>query len=455
MRQITFEGQLPSVKHVLANLEWMTTNTKDFKSARAELKSQGKEWITLASSSSQAKEMLNYGVVERTSLPKQGPTVSLAGWLALSFRDGAVLAVEEVSDTDSGETAYWMCLINDGQVLSGSDIIIDDWETIESLSGSSVEALGADNLGYVGNVAHELEFAKSDEPYPALADVLVRTAVKKAKFSTAEGNRFTKLILLGTVFSLLIGGGAWYGIQTYVQSQEVADRQEKSRERQLNRARQEYQRILNEFGQMAHAGQTSNLLWDSVLSDTKTKIDGWLLQRISCQGTECTLIYSNSDLTLPRVLRDSIGSRCEKVIVDAEGIEASCTMSFPMVPIAEPGLGNNVSEAQIEQVLLSQGQINTLQEQFMTMARLAEGTAYAVNAPVAYPFNGSRFLPQAQRFQQGEWALAFPIDYFDTVSDFLGAYQGAALKEISLIWPSKIVQMRGMYVTGEETNNEG
>lgn len=455
MRLISFDGQAPFVKHVLVDLEWMTASAKDFKSVRAELKSNNKEWLTLPSSNSATKEMLNYGVVDQSALPKQGHSISLAAWLAHSFRQGSILAVEEIEDKQQGTPAYWLCLINDGQVLAGTDIVLDDWETVEEMAQGSVDALGDDELGYVGSATHQLSFVDAEEPYPALADVLTRAVAKKARFTNSEGNRLVTLVALAVVATTLVGGGAWYAVDAYLESEAIAERQERKRERQIRRAKNEYQQILTEVGQKANAGITALNLWATVLHETQTKISGWELQGAECKGSQCAIEYRNTDLTLPRVLRKSLGGFCNEIQVDPEGLVATCTRTYQVEPIAQPQNGAMVTEDQIASVLLSEEDVNELQAGFMTVAKIADGTAYAVNEAAAYPFSGSRWLPQARVFEQGEWGLAFPIKYYRSVSNMLNRFRGVALEEASLNWSSRSIELRGIYVTGEENQNEG
>ncbi|ONF42605.1 hypothetical protein BTO32_15470 [Marinobacter lutaoensis] len=454
MRLIQFEDQPGFAKNVAVGLEWMTTNTKEFKNIRKALGSQNKEWLTLASSNPSTKEMLNYGVVDRGALP-QGSCVSLAAWLALSFRQGAILAVEEVEDKQEGLSKYWMCLINDGQVLAGTDILEDDWDTVEEFALGSVEALGDEQLGYVGNAANRLSFVSAEAEHPNLADVLDRAAFRKARFRGGENSGARNRVAFFGLIVLVVGSVGWYGMNAYLDAKNIESQQQRNRENQIERAREEYQNILNDLGGMAQAGPTIRTMWKSVLFPTETRIGGWELEAIECAEKDCQIQYKNTDLTLPEKLQTRLDGFCDSLTIDAEGIVGICAKGYEDTPIAHLGELPIVTDEQIIDVLLTKADLDRLLAGFMTLARMAQGSAYAINSAVEYPFRGSRWLPDARVFRQGEWSLVVPVKYIDSIGILFDQFRGVAVSTLSLNWNSRMVELRGIYVTGEEISNEG
>ncbi|ARM86297.1 type 4b pilus protein PilO2 [Marinobacter salarius] len=455
MRRVLVENCPPFAKHVLAGIEWSTTNAKDFKAARAELKTNGKEWLTLSSSNGATKETLNFGAVPKSTLPKQGNGISLGAWLANSMRKGAILALEQVHDQDNDAPVYWICLINDGQVIAGTDILVDDWETAEMMAQGEVEALGDDKIAYVGRNIHELEFIEDSEPYPSLSEILSKSAVVKAKFKNAESSRFTAIVAGVVIGVSLIGGGGYYALDSYLASSELADREERRRENQTQRAKDEYQRLLNKVAGLPNAHKSMNAVGRTVISPTETKIGGWELQKIECIDQSCLINYQNSDLTLPDVLRRGLGNHCDTLEVSADGVDAVCEKAFQAPPLAKGENSPLVQESDIIPLLLSDQEIRRLKAQFMTVAKLTSESAYAINDAIEYPFNGSRWLPEARVFKQGEWVVSFPIRYYSVILGLFGKQQGIALNEVSLNWGNQIVELKGIYVTGEGKGNEG
>ena len=447
MPGVLLANQPVYVKSILADVQWTTASAKEFKAARGKLTKDGLEVISLTSTNPQTKEMINYGVTKKANLAKQGHTIALGAWLANTFKTGTVLALEKVEEAISEDFRFWLCIVNDGQVVTGTDALFEDWNTAAAVAESTIDALGAEEVGYVGTEASQLSFNRhSDEP-PQLADVLSKSALQKSRFKSVDSQRSLIIIGSGALVLACLCILAYHFINKSMVENEVAERADQRREAQRTQAQEEFQTILNEVGSMSSAGATAGSWWDSPIKPAITSVDGWKLVVIICETGSCAFDYDNTNLTLPGLLKAAIGSRCSTLAVVADGTKAKCAIGItnePLLP-AKASNGGQVMESQVQSMLLDESDIDKLLSDFMTVSTLGEGTSYAINSAIEYPFRGSRYLPLVQMWNQGEWGLTFPIEYIEAVSAMLARYRGVALTSLKINWSSRIVELQGLY----------
>ncbi|ABM21055.1 MULTISPECIES: type 4b pilus protein PilO2 [Marinobacter] len=451
MPEILLNGSPEYAKNILTDIEWTILGSKEFRKAKPEMRTQGLEFLALTSTSSQSKDMVNIGQIPKAELPESGKAVSLAAWLAHTFRSGTILALEEVEQRREETMAYWLCIVNDGQVVIGTDTLIEDWETVVTMAESTLEALGADNVGYIGEAARNLPFNTDARDCPVLAEALTKSAHQKAIIKRTSNSNLTTILTVGLLVSFVAAGGAWYGIMYGLDGAETAEQAEKRRDLQRKRAQNEFQTILNETGGMNAAGHTLASIWISPIKDTPTQIDGWNLQSAVCAESSCKLTYLNSNLTLPADIKATIGGWCDQLAISADGTTAECDIQYvgkPMIVSQEPS--GQIYETDINEALLDQSEIDRFQGELMKIARLGPGTAYAINEPAEYPFRGSRFLPLVEMWNQGEWGLTFPARYWSAVTSMLRSFNGIAVKTVSINWGAQVVELNGLYIAKKE-----
>lgn len=212
MPEILLNGSPEYAKNILTDIEWTILGSKEFRKAKPEMRTQGLEFLALTSTSSQSKDMVNIGQIPKAELPESGKAVSLAAWLAHTFRSGTILALEEVEQRREETMAYWLCIVNDGQVVIGTDTLIEDWETVVTMAESTLEALGADNVGYIGEAARNLPFNTDARDCPVLAEALTKSAHQKAIIKRTSNSNLTTILTVGLLVSFVAAGGAWYEI---------------------------------------------------------------------------------------------------------------------------------------------------------------------------------------------------------------------------------------------------
>lgn len=452
MPQVLLENQPSFVRHVIADIEWSTESLKSYKDSRKEMSANAIEHVVLTSSVAASKDQINVGRISRGQLPDKGVSVSLGAWLAHEFRTGTVVALEEIEHGREEHDLYWLCVINDGQVVIGTDTLFEDWESaVEYLSGT-LEALDAASIGFVGTGARDLQINIDAKDCPSLSEALSKSTAQKAKIRNSASGNLPQTIVLAGVLAILGGGLAWYFLADSFGSSETAAQAEQRRAQQQQRAQFEFEGILNDTGGRAAAGATLKSLWDRPVSITQTRVGGWVLQGILCAEAQCIARYLNTNLSQPTLLRESISRSCETLAISADGTSAQCTIpvqSQPLVmPEDESGL---IYENQLQAVLLGDADRDVMLGEFMKIATLGPGTAYAINEPVEYPFRGSRYLPLVDMWNQGEWALTFPMQYWQTVANMLGEFNGVSLSEVSINWGSKVVELQGLYVAKRES----
>lgn len=452
MTEILINNCPDYAKHaLLAGIDWTIISNKKVRKSTVEMRAQGQECLTLTSTNSQSKESVNVGQVPRVNLPDSGKAVSVAAWLAHTYRSGTILALEEVELRLEEKSAYWLCIVNDGQVVIGTDILIEDWETVTAFAESTIEALDSDSIGYVGGAARNLTQNTDARDCPELVEALAKPAYHKAVVKRTSSSNSTTILSVILLLAFIGAGGTWYYLENGTEGEETAAQAEKRRAAQRQRAQLEFEGILSETGSLPAAGRTLSALWAHPIESTHTKIGGWELQGVVCKENTCQLTYLNTNLTLPADLKASIGPRCESLTVTADGINAECTIPYeghPMVTATDES--GQIYEQDIEAALLNQNDLNRLQGEFMKIARLGPGTAYAINEPAEYPFRGSRFLPLVEMWNQGEWGLTFPVRHWHAVAAMLNSFNGIAVKAVSINWGAQVVELNGLYISQKE-----
>lgn len=456
MTQVAISNAPKYAKHVTAGLEWITASASEFKLQKKRMASSDIAWLTLAGSNPATKEMINYGQIDKAWLPKEGRSVSLAAWLAETFKTGTIFAVEQVDEgSDGGEPRYWFCAVIDGQVVTGSDVV-ENWDTVQDLVRSNLEILDDPAIGYIGKQAHLLPSREGEDNTPALAEVLNKGAFKKALLSQAVDSKAPLIIAAALVVTSVLAGGGYWWYHASSQEREAAERAAKARQNQIVRAQQEYQGLLQDLAQMSHAGRTLNAMWFDAIMTTPARIGGWKIDTFTCEAGACNFTYLNSDLTLPAELKLRLGAMCDSLTIQIDGLGAQCTRTYKTAPIVG---GDNseetpqVGEADIVAIALTAPLINNLQADLMRIGRLGQGASYAINDPIAVPFPGSRYLPTSRDFKHGEWAATFKIRDYQAILTSMNRYTGVALDKLEATWGSGVVELQGRYLTVDRTED--
>ena len=442
MDRVYIKDQPSFAKNLVVGVQWTTESGKEFKATRTKLKTEGWDWLELSGNKSDSQEMTNYGVVLKENLLKQGETASLAAWLANCFREGTVVAVEAVDLVGTEDSCIWYCIINDGQVVTGSDVLCTDTKTANAAIQETLEALGVDDPGFIGLQASELGDWNTESETTSLSEVLTKTGFKRACFKSAgSGNGSAYAVLVVGALALVVGCGWWYATNHMAES-DAAYQAEQARKSQLRRAEREYRQILQEVGGKHQAGLTMQAMWDQVFRNTQTQVGGWELESIDCVAGSCTASYTNTDLTLPKHLKAALADQCDDLNIGSDGTTADCLSGYEGVSLIADEVK---TDQQLNGALLTETEVERLRADFMTVAKLGSGTGYALNDAIQYPFRGSRYLPNVEMFTQGEWILNLPVKLFVPVAIALSSYRGMAVQEISLTWGSNLVELRGLY----------
>lgn len=449
MTRISLANAPKYAKAVTAGLDWITESQKEFKLKKKRLASTGSAFLTLKSSNPQSKDMVNYGFIEKAYLPREGRSVSLAAWLAHTFKSGTIFAVERVDQgEEGGEPRYWFCALMDGQVLTGSDIV-DNWETIVREVQNNLDILESDAVGFVGKDASELPAYEGEAESPELAEVLNKAAHNKALLAPAVESRTPLIIGVTLIAASVAGGGGYWWHYTAEKKREAEERAIASQQNQIIRAQQQYQSILQEIAELEHAGRTLNSIWFDAMSDTPTKVGGWGLESLTCESGTCTFQYVNADLTLPKMLRDALVPVCAEVTISTEGLDATCIRNYESASVlpAEERTDPSLIESRIIDIALADTGFDSLQADLMTIGRFGNGSSYALSEAIAFPFAGSRYIPTSRNFNQGEWALTFPARHYQAILNGLNQYPSVVLDRLEANWNSQVVALAGRYLT--------
>lgn len=453
MTQVVIRNAPKFAKAITTGLEWTTASIKEFKIQKKRMSAQHAAWLALNGSNPATKEMVNYGQIEKAWLPKEGRSVSLAAWLAHTFKTGTVFAVERVDEgSDGGEPRYWFCAVIDGQVVTGTDTV-DSWEAVLHLVQSSLEILDSDAVGYVGKDSEFLPTKNPEDPVSELSEVLTKAAFKKALLSRATESKAPAIAGIAVMSIALIGGGGYWWLAKQATEEAAVKRIAEAQRQQIKSAQVAYQGILSDIGEKPHAASMLNSIWFDALVDMPTLAAGWMLDSIECKDQQCDFTYQNTDISLPTEIRASIAPLCSELTIPIAATVAHCTRTLDSESIvsgdkSNPGFNN---ESKVVQAALTEKQVESLQADLMLVAKTGRGASYAINDPVALSFRGSRYLQGVKVFNQGEWSITFPVRYYQNILNTLNKYQGLSLSEASITWNAKVVELSGMYFTRGET----
>lgn len=434
----------------IVGLDWDTVSKTDWKAQRKDLKANGTAFIEIPVTRGDTNTV-NVGQISGDVLPGQKSRLSLAGWVAHTFKSGTIVAVEKVL-TGENEEVFWFCAVRDGQVVAGTDIL-GDWDDIDGQVSELLDMIGEAEVGFVGLDTDALTANEGGESTPAqLVSMLAKSGKKKAKLTVlAKSNKGVAILSVSLILVLAIGGGVWW-VMSSAAKEEAAERARQQRIVQAQRAQQDYQNLLAEVAQNGQGWKKLAKLLHGPFDKLEPKIGGWLLQSVECDKTDCTLIFANTDLTDPSILEEGNKEVCEVLEISPAGIEGTCRFSIATA-IGEGGeqgeqndnAGQPMAQEEGEQNLMPIEQVRALRSSFMAYARYFSNSTYAINEAAPVNFSGKRFLNGVTLFEQGGWALGMPLEHLPYAIGMLKDYDNLSLDALTLNWGSKTIEISGLY----------
>lgn len=451
MSQVLISEAPKGASQITVGLEWNTVSAKDFKAQKRELRLSGQSVMVIPPSAG-SKDAINFGTIGKSNLPREGRSLSLAAWLALTFRSGTVVAVEKVrpsGEAESPDDLFWYCIVNGGQVVSGTDNV-DIWENAEYAVSELLDLLGQEEIGYIGTDSARLVTNLTGETPPSLSEALTKGAMKKAFLDPVSESKLVPIAAAAVVVCAAAGGGAWWWIASSAAEEEAIRAAQIARANQAAQAKQAYEDLVREVRERPSASKTISALWDNELKAMPTQVAGWELQEIECAAGECSAEWRNRDLTQPAVLTSNLASHCEGIDVDRSGTEAICTFDYEQPELAPLPEGENPLQSD-RFWEMEDDQVGAMQSQLIELGSLGRGISYAMNNPITPSFRGSRNLKDVELFQEGGWAMTLPLELLEPSANTLAQYSGVTLSKLTLNWSSKTVELNGQYFQREDT----
>lgn len=451
MSQVLIHGAPKGAEQVTVGLEWNTVSAKDFKTQKRELRLSGQSVLVMPAGAG-SKDATNFGTIGKSNLPREGRSLSLAAWTALTFRSGTVVAVEKVRPAGESATSddlYWFCIVNGGQVVSGTDNV-DVWENVEYAISELLDLLGQEEIGYIGADSERLVTNLTGETPPSLAEALTKSAMKKALLDPVSESKLVPIAAAAVVVCATAGGGAWWWISSSNAEQEAIRAAQIAKANQMAQAKRAYEDLVREVRERPNASKTLGILWTGELKRMPTEAGGWSLQAIECAGGECQSEWRNRNLTQPSVLISSLTPHCESLEVDQSGTEAVCTFEYEQPQLAPLAEGEDVLQGDRQWAMPAE-QVGQMQSQLIALGSLGRGISYAMNNPITPTFRGSRNLKDVELFQEGGWAMTVPLELLQPSANTLAQYPGVSLSKLTINWSSKTVELNGQYFQREDT----
>lgn len=434
----------------VAGMTWDTVSKADWKARKRQLRSDKNALIELPVTKGDTSTV-NVGFIDKDGLGSGRTRLSIAAWVAQSFRTGTIVAAEKVKVADTeGEDTYWFCVVRDGQVIAGTDVIAD-WSSVDEQVTEIMDMIGEAEIGFIGLDASRLTSNLSTdsdiESMPVLS-ALSRAGKKKANLLLPTDGGSTTLILAGVLVAglLIVGGGAaWF----FLAGDSDQDRAEQARLRQIaqsQNAQRDYQQLLRDTGNKAQAAATLTRLFSAYLGKLQTQLGGWTFQSVECVDQQCELTFNNSDLTDPSILREGTANVCQTLDISMAGTQGECTFDATMTMNANGELEPIDADPEDRELkLLTAEDTERFRSGLMAYARNFENASYAINAPTEVSFPAKRFLNNQPLFRQGTWAMSFPVEQLIYVNQFLDGFSALSLSSMKLSWGGKNVEINGLY----------
>lgn len=431
---------LPGITEAVIGLEWGTAVPSEWKAIQKERKAQGKLAVAFQVTDKETKEtVINYGLIDKDAPELEGNSkkVSLAGLVAASYPDGLVMAIERVPNIeDEAEDIFWFCVVNDGQVLAGTDIT-GSASKIEAAIQDVDLVLETSEATVIGSGAHIRSIEADGE---SVTDLLDLTKVGQAQVQKGSNGGVLKLVLASVLSITAVVAAA-----TFFLLGDSKPKQQQLTAEQLLQMQQQQARIdlqAKEAEVMSSAAFVPTMSGATALTGRlPAKAGGWELTETTCDVKTCISQYINKDMTLPGVLEVAAAEVCEGVVFDSRAESATCVSAS----------GGMTIEAVKTDWKLSEADRRTLLNTLMVFAKSLPGDAgYSITEAEPISFPGREALPAAEVFRVGQWGIQMRSDWTDAALHMLYTNKALAVDQITFNWGEDKAEVSGRYMmTGE------
>lgn len=429
----------------VTGLDWDTTTPGEWKKQKKESRAQGFVCASFQVSDPRSGEtVINFGTIPRDAslLSGNNPKASLAGLLALSITDKNIVALERLPSEgdDSDEEAYWFCAINNGQVITGTDVV-GTYEQIQPLIQEHRELFDDKSIVVIGNAADQEDMDASTDSIEQYLDVslvggamVVGKKTPKALLWVALG-AVVVLVACAAIATMLLGGNE--PKRPEMTTDEIIAQQQEIARSQL---REKEQEVLSE----ADFINTTGSLMKEVIHNLTAKAGGWELTHTRCDSNACISKYRNIDLTPPSVLESASKESCNSLIVDTRGENATCVTVYQASTLRDV-VGNNGWK-------LTANDQRALLDSLMDIARAFPGdAAYKIGEPQPVAFPGREALTPDELFGQGAFTVQVRSDLTELISQKIFSAKPLIVDNVELSWAEDVTQIEGRFITTGET----
>lgn len=443
MHLINIQNQPHEFPNCIVGLEWQSVPLKDQRLHTRKMRATGYRTVVCGAN----KDAVNIGQIERVVIPKAGKSVSLAGWVANSFKQGSIVACERVENASETEPeSFWLAVVHDGQVAAGTDIVAS-WDTIASTARETIEILGISDAGYIGSHGGKLPSNFSAKDSLPLADALLKGALRKALIAQDSTSKALPIICAGVAAAcVVLGLGGTWAYNSYQEAQAV-ERAEQARIQRIRRAERDWLAFAGDILTSPPAAATIGDLWSGALADTPDRVGGWRLIEIVCSNTGCLSEYRNGDFTPPAVFESTMAELCTEITYGSNNRTAECTR------LVDESLRKPERDALTFDDVLLKFETDTLDtdtldaflSDVMMVFHLMKRDTLSISDRAPIKSRGQDLVPGVPSLEQGGWSMEFPLENLPLIIDLLSQYPGLSLVEMSIQGSNKITEISGHY----------
>jgi len=379
-------------KYVLG-LAWHTVSDKS--DIEGLLEARETEFGVILTDESNVPRMAGLAVAEEGEDAKFFSGEESAAVLLAGAESESVLLVEQLA-----EGLYWLCAVESGVVLMGTDIVVDEEQARRSvddllaLSLFTIKGKGSESFGGDGSVFSTIIAGGVSDVNPEIAKL---SPFPFKEYLLVGGGT---IFIVGLVFIIYIKLiHPWI----FPPSVDITQSEREALERRKAVARQEVAKSL----QSDLMQPSVSTYWSAVYKDMKKlkamDVNGWRLDKLDCQVASCFYVWDNSHASSQMPITEVTQNHCPlNIMPQGEAAQCMKPMNIERRETLDVNNENFIDEYQ-------------LREQMLTLTRLGLKT----NISRASLYTGmldSQLLEENELYLRGKWQVKGPLVVFPETS---------------------------------------
>jgi|AntRauTorcE11898_2_1112593.scaffolds.fasta_scaffold05135_2 hypothetical protein len=431
--------QLSSGLACVTGLSWESASASDFARMKKGIKSDDIQACFFEAGSSEDGQMVVFGTINASDIPfdakqAKGDSVSLAGLLALSNPSGRIIAVQSVvSDEDT--LLYWFCAINDGQVVAESDVV-GSWEEVSAQVERYLTIMNDNADILIGDSVSKLDSSVAPRD---IEDFIKEDEVAAASIKGFVTKTNPIVIIAAAIFFVgAIGTSAYTFVSDSEEQPQQAQISKVQREAaQLAQAEQAFEKAISSIYDTSDLASSLTAVFDQYVVSLPVQALGWQLTEVECTQLRCDALYSNTDLSPIKVLRDQIGRKCV-LDIGRQGQEANCANVLELTSIKE-------SMANPTFTFMQDWQMEVFTESLMEVGRTLPNGAFTIQETEKLSFPGSDLIESSTIPKAGSFGVKSDLSRIVELRKILQKSLALGYTAMSISFSDGTIEVSGNY----------